>query len=613
MSPVIVSWSLAAGAALTLGFVHALAWLYDRAARAHVAFALVAVSFAGMAAIELKLMHAATPEEYDTWIRWFQVPIFGAEAGLVLFLRYYFGTATLWLGWAVISVRGGILAATFVLGINFNFDEIATLEQVSFLGESVSAVGQATVGEWQWVAATNLALLFVYALDATLRLCRQGGADAVRRGYFIGGAVAVLLVLCTVPAQLVIFGAAQIPILVSPAFLPLVFAMGVELSREVLHTARLTRDLHDRDEQLKLAANAAGLGLWVWNGALGCIQASDEARAILGIANDWSIDIDAWCAAIHPDDVAAVRAAFDRTLASREDFSAEFRRADGEGVRWVAVRGRCDKNSNGAPVVMRGVVRDVSEAKRALDEVRELRRDLAHSGRVTMLGQLSAALAHELNQPLGAILRNAEAAEMLLAKGDPDLTAIREILADIRDDDRRAGNVIDHLRALLRRGSMEKHPLRIESVVRDVIALVRGDAAGKHIALDFVAAASLPPVLGDRVHLSQVLLNLIMNGIDAVQEAKQTTPRVSVDAKCRDGMIEVTVVDSGNGIGPGAVDRVFDPFFTTKPHGMGMGLPVSRTIVEAHGGKLWAESNRDAGATFRFTIPATGWTNDAAR
>jgi signal transduction histidine kinase len=607
MNPVVVSWSLAAGAALTLGFVHALAWLHDRTARANAAFAVVAASFACMAAIELELMYAATPAEYDAWVRFFQVPIFGAETGLVLFLHFYLGTATKWLGWIIVSVRGLILAATLLLGMNVNFDEIASLDRVPFLGESVATVGDATVGRWQWLATTNCVLLVLYALDATVRYWRSDRPDVWRRGYFVGGAFVLVLFLSTAPVQLVIWGAVQAPLLVSPPVLILVLAMGAELSREVLRSARLARDLHDRDEQLELSASAADLGLWVWNGATGAIRATDKTRAVLGIEKSRAIDIDAWCAAIHPDDVAGVRRAFDHAVARCENFNAEFRCSSGKDVRWIVAQGRTDKDAkNGASIVMRGVVRDISEAKRARDEAGELRRDLAHSGRVTMLGQLSAALAHELNQPLGAILRNAEAAEMLLARPNPDLAEVREILTDIRKDDRRAGNVIDHLRALLRRGSMEKQPLQIEAVVRDVIALVRGDAAGKRVALDFVAASPLPPALGDRVHLSQVLLNLIMNGIDAVHEAKEAAPRVAIDARCRGGMIEVAVADSGGGIAADAVDKVFEPFFTTKPHGMGMGLPVSRTIVEAHGGKLWAESNGGPGATFRFTVPAAG-------
>lgn len=605
MSSVIFIWSVAAGAALTLGLVHALVWIFDRTARANLMFALVAVSFIGIAVIELKLMHAVTAGEYAAWVRWSQVPIFGAIVGLVLFIRYYFGTATPWLGWTVVSLRAAIVVATIFFGVNFNFREIASIVQVPFLGESVSAVGQATTGEWQWLAVVSIVLLVTYAIDASVRLWRQGEAEARRRALVIGGSVVAFYVLASGQSQLVIFGLAQMPILLTPAFLIMLVAMGSELSREVLHAARLARELRDRDDQLELAADAAGLGLWVWNVATRSLQATDRVRTMFGIQKNRPIDIDAWCAAIHPDDVAAVRSGLERALATGEEFVGEFRTNVGNDMCWIAARGRMDTDKKGAPTLMRGVARDITEAKLAQDEARELRRDLAHAGRVTVLGQLSASFAHELNQPLGAILRNAEAAAMLLERPNPDVAELREILADIRKDDRRAGKVIESLRALLRRRSMEMQPLQLETVVRDVIAIVRGDAAGKHVALDFIAQSSLPPTLGDRVHLSQVLLNLIMNGVDAAQESRKPSPRVTVDATCSDGLIEVAVTDSGNGIPTGTLDRVFEPFFTTKTHGMGMGLPVSRTIVEAHGGKLWAENN-GTGATFRFTVPVVG-------
>jgi signal transduction histidine kinase len=606
VNPIIVIWSLAAGAALTIGLVHALVWLFDRTARANLMFAIVAVAFAGMAGMELELMHAATPEQYSDWVRWFQVPILAADVGLVLFIRYHFGTATNWLGWAVMSTRGAIVAATFALGVNFNFDDIASLVQIPFLGESVSAIGDATVGRWQWVATLNNVLIVAYAIDATARLWGQSRGDARRKAGFIGAVLLAFIALSSAPAQVAIWGVARIPILVSPAFMILVIGMGWELSREVLHSARLARALRDRDEQLELATRAAGLGIWVWNVQTGAIQATDQTLSLLGIEKGRSLDLDAWCAAIHPDDVVAVRGGLERAIASGTEFKTEFRTVpSGDRVRWISVQGQVDADAANAPRMMRGIVRDVTETRLAQDEAHDLRRDLAHAGRVTMLGQLSAALAHELNQPLGAILRNAEAATMLLDGPNVDLAELREILADIRADDRRAGNVIDHLRALLRRRNMEMQPLQIENVVRDVITLVRGDAAGKQVALDFVPASPLPPTLGDRVHLSQVLLNLILNGLDSAKEANLPSPRVSIDAKCSNGVIEVAVTDSGKGIPADALGRVFEPFYTTKVQGMGMGLPISRTIVEAHGGKLWAESN-GSGATFRFTVPVAG-------
>ena len=237
-------------------------------------------------------------------------------------------------------------------------------------------------------------------------------------------------------------------------------------------------------------------------------------------------------------------------------------------------------------------------------ELEELRSELARAGRVTALGQLASALAHELSQPLSAILRNAEAAEIHLNNPAPDLDELREIVADIRKDDRRAGDVIEQMRSLIKRRTLQMHPLALNEVVEDVISLVHSDALARHVALDYVMTPGLPLVSGDRVHLSQVLLNLIINGMDATQASPAYNKRVVIEARPREeGRIEVAVTDSGPGLPPGAIDKVFDPFYTTKSGGLGMGLPISRTIIEAHGGRLWAErAPEGSGLSFRFTL-----------
>ena len=237
-------------------------------------------------------------------------------------------------------------------------------------------------------------------------------------------------------------------------------------------------------------------------------------------------------------------------------------------------------------------------------EIDELRSELARAGRVTALGQLATALAHELSQPLGAILRNAEAAELHLNGPSPDLEELRAIVADIRKDDRRAGDVIDQMRSLIKRRTLQMNPLALDELVQDVFSLVHSDAVARHVALDCIVAPGLPLVAGDRVHLSQVLLNLIMNGMDAMQASPASTKRMVIEAQPREeGKVEVAVTDSGPGVPPEIIGKVFDPFFTTKSGGLGMGLPISRTIIEAHGGTLWAEhAPGGCGLTFRFTL-----------
>jgi two-component system sensor kinase FixL len=252
----------------------------------------------------------------------------------------------------------------------------------------------------------------------------------------------------------------------------------------------------------------------------------------------------------------------------------------------------------------RALARDMTERQQAQLEMRRLQEEIAHVGRVSMMGQLASSLAHEINQPLGAILRNAEAAELFLESKTPDLEEIRSILSDIRADDQRAGSVIDRMRSLLKRHVLETQPLDLNELVGDVAQLARPDAAIRQVKLAVKLPAQLPPVRGDRVHLQQVLLNLIVNGMDAMNGAIPGNRRVTVSARENDARaIEVSVADTGHGIAAEKLGHVFDPFFTTKADGMGMGLPISRTIVESHGGRLWVDNNNGTGATFRFTLP----------
>ena len=233
-----------------------------------------------------------------------------------------------------------------------------------------------------------------------------------------------------------------------------------------------------------------------------------------------------------------------------------------------------------------------------------MRDEVAHVGRVSMMGQLASALAHEINQPLATILRNAEAAELFLQDASPDLDEVRAILADIRSDDERAGQVIDRMRGLLKRQTLETQALDVTVLVREVAALVRVDAAARQVKIDVDVPDDVPRVRGDRVHLQQVLLNLILNAMDALNLTSLEGRRVSLAAQL-DGLqtVGISVADTGPGIPREMLAQIFDPFFTTKPNGMGMGLGISRTIIEAHGGQLSAENTSSGGASFRFTLP----------
>jgi len=244
------------------------------------------------------------------------------------------------------------------------------------------------------------------------------------------------------------------------------------------------------------------------------------------------------------------------------------------------------------------------ERLRAEAEIMNQRTELAHVTRVSTMGQLTSTLAHELNQPLGAILRNAEAAEIFLQKEKPDLEEIRAILADIRKDDRRAGHVISRMRSLLKRRSLELKSLDIAELLEEAISLAQPDARARRVFLTLQLREKLPAVRGDRVHLQQVLLNLILNGMDSMAGVAASQRLLTVSAKTnKEKNVEVSVSDTGAGIATDKIERLFEPFFTTKTNGMGMGLAISQTIIEAHGGKIWGGNNETRGAVFFFTLP----------
>jgi len=255
--------------------------------------------------------------------------------------------------------------------------------------------------------------------------------------------------------------------------------------------------------------------------------------------------------------------------------------------------------ADGRVTELQGIGRDITDRKRA----EEANQRLAHASRLAVMGELTASIAHEINQPLGAILANADAADLLLETGAGRLYEVRRILADIRRDDLRASEVIQRMRELLRKRPLDRQPLNVNEVTAGVLQLLAAEAARRGVAVETDLAPGLPAVHGDRGHLQQVLLNLLMNGLEAMANTPLARRRLAVRSAQNDGMVEVAVMDAGHGLDRSQRPRLFESFFTTKKDGMGLGLSLARSIVEAHGGRIWAEDRPGGGATFRFTLP----------
>ena len=602
-------WALVLGACVTMALPH-LFVAVKRRAWENLLFTITAFAVAGIAFGELTIMHSRTTEEIGRALQLTHVPVFFLSLGIVGFVGTYFGTGRRWLGIAAVGARLLALAINFAFPPNLNFREITALRHLDFLGETV-AVPEGVRNPWTRLGELSSLLVLAFVIDASITLWRRGSRDGRRRSIVVGGSITLFIVLAAGVSALINAQIVHSPYLISFPFLGVILAMGFELSHDILRAAQTARQLRiseaalrESEERMSLATESANLGLWLWDIAHDEIWVTPRFRSMFGFGADESITFAVFRERLHPDDRETMERHVRAAIDDRQPYELQYRLVLPEGgERWIAAAGRVEYTASGAASRMQGVCRDITEWRQAQQETERLQHEIAHVGRISMMGQLASALAHELNQPLGAILRNAEAAELFMKSETPDLEEIRAILADIRADDQRAGNVIDRMRALLKGHDLDTRMLDVAELVDSVADLTRSDAATRQVKLEVEVPADLPPVRGDRVHLQQVLLNLILNGMDAVNDAGLEDRRVMVCARV-DGAqtVEIAVSDTGHGIAAGKLGNVFDPFFTTKPDGMGMGLPISRTIIEAHGGRLWAENNDGAGATFRFTL-----------
>jgi len=354
---------------------------------------------------------------------------------------------------------------------------------------------------------------------------------------------------------------------------------------------------------MELATGAGELGLWSRDPGGGDLWLNAPMRALFGFEKGVAVRFEDVLARVHPDDRARMVSELTRSHAHDSPFEGEFRLLLQDGTeRWVLGKGRAVIGP-GAETRRMGVVLDITLRKKAEAELRRNRDELAHVSRLTTMGELAASLAHELNQPLAAMLSNAQAARQFLARKPTDLDEVREILDDVVAENGRVSEIIRRMRGMARKEPPDFIPLDLDETIGDVLGLVHGDARKVRLTVELVPG--LPPVRGVRVQIQQVLVNLLLNAIAAVKDFPRERQTVVVRAEPdSQAMVRVTVTDRGPGLVAELLEDVFKPFFTTKREGLGLGLPISRSIVETHGGRLWAVNNDGGGASFCFTIPA---------
>jgi two-component system, LuxR family, sensor kinase FixL len=394
-----------------------------------------------------------------------------------------------------------------------------------------------------------------------------------------------------------------------------VFSVPLMLFAAVLQERKKARETAlQEEERLRLALSAAKMTTWDLHIPTNHITWSKQSKKILGTdLQEKCLDLESFLAILHPDDRGRVFRVITRTIQEGGSYEVEFRivRPSGE-ILWQLGKGEVLFDERAKPIRVLGVNVDITDRKRAEESRRNAeilaqshRQELYHLSRVGMLAELSGTVAHELNQPLTAILSNAQAAQRYLEKGLVDVDELRGIVDAVVEQDRRAGDVIKRLRSLLKKGETERLPIDVNQIIQEVLGLVHGEFITHNISVITDLCENLPKPAGDRIQLQQVLMNLILNGIDAMKMAADATDRVlKVTTKVQErSTIQLSVADRGVGIPNDKLDQIFEPFYTTKENGMGLGLAISRAIVVAHGGQMKVTNNPERGVTFLLSFP----------
>lgn len=364
------------------------------------------------------------------------------------------------------------------------------------------------------------------------------------------------------------------------------------------------QSLKESEERMAFAAASTSTGFWQIEPTDWSLLITDQCRTLFGFAADAKLTLETLIERVHPEERAAFAQTVRTAVDSRHPIDFEFRvlRPDGE-IHWIAAKGQSRDGEAGRSATFIGVFTDITALKSAEIDAEVHRRQVAHLMRQSVLGELSGAIAHELNQPLTAILSNAETAQELLNRKDVDLDQVRDIVKDIVEDDNRAGEVIRRLRRLMAKGESKAEPINLNQLVESTLNLLSGELARRRINVEVALAADMPASVGDAVQLQQVLLNLIMNAADAMAAKPPLQRELIVTTRATGEQIEAIIIDRGYGIAPEVEKLLFQPFVTTKEFGLGLGLSICSTIVKSHGGKLTLQNNAYGGATATFVLP----------
>jgi two-component system, LuxR family, sensor kinase FixL len=604
MNLIVILWSMAAAVSLSLAAIHGMVWLSDRKVRAELWFAVAATCLSTYPFFDLAMMQADSAEQFGSAARLALVPVSMGIIAMLLLVHSYFGTGRRWLLVAALTGRGLALAVNLLLPHGLFFEKVTSIREITFLGEAVSApVGE--IGRWLWVEHLAAVIWTGYLLDASWRLWRTGGREGRRRVVMIGGGIVCFMITGLTQASLVVAQVIAFPVAVTLSFLILLTMMGYELSRDVLRAAHLANSLKESEQRLELAATAAQLAPWEWNMRTNVIWTTNDGRRLYGLPDDDVVDFSRFIGVVHPDDREGVESEVGKTLAGADTFSAEYRILLPDGTeRWIGAAGRLKLDERRTPLLLRGVSMDITQRKRSEQQLAQQRQDLTHLSRVSMLGELAGTIAHELNQPLAAMLSNSQVGCSMVKSSQVDMDEMYSILEDIVADAKRAGGIIHGMRAMFKKeAALELQAVDLNDAVTLVCGLLHSEIVVKRARIDLHLEENLPLVMAGRVEIQQVLINLILNSLDAMRNAGCADATIQIRTEHRDGAVFVSVHDNGPGIPQEILARLFEAFVTSKPSGLGLGLAISHGIIKRFDGSLSGENDSAGGAVFRIRLP----------
>jgi len=566
----------------------------------NLAFALTAVSVAAVAFFELSAMRIQTPQLYGILVRYAHIPVATMVCAFAWFIHLNLRYRHIWLLWSIIAWRVLILVVNFTVTPNINFNEITALRGIEIWGE-VAFVPVGKEGDWDFLVRVSEVMLLFFIVDAAIKAWRRGLRS---RALMFGMSLSASILCAAMFSMMFTSGDLPAPMTVSMPFMCIILLMGYELSQDLVQVKKLSVELRKNKDYLEHILTSIPDAIFSVKMPERILEWARDTYNVLGYEPEECIGKTTEIFYhSHEDYQNFGRLLEDSIRKGDETLVAEVHLCTKSGAIFPAEISlsfyRVDKDIKS----ITGLVRDISARKKSENERMQLRQELAHYNRVVHMSELSTSLAHEINQPLGAILNNAAAAQIILSRSKNENGEFAEILEDIINDANRAAQVIRNIKDAIKKDSAIFNPLNLNDVIHDVAGMFRKSFADKHITLHLDLQPDLELVNGDRVSLQQVLINLIANGMEAMRECPPAILRISSSMQSPD-LVTVSIRDSGKGINEADKEKMFEPFFSTKKDGLGIGLRICRSILEEHEGRIWSENNQDGGATFYFSLPA---------